>query len=106
MYHSSEIKYSKIEMNLRVQVEPWLLRKTATKRLPCVPVPFAGAVRTLPTHTISMQNPTQDPKTGEVIFIGSKTGTALLKFAKEHGWADFKTTCDFPQVVEIIPFSS
>jgi len=47
-----------------------------------------------------------DPETGEVIFIGSKTETALLKFAKELGWADFKTTRDSANVVQMIPFSS
>jgi len=47
-----------------------------------------------------------DPETGEVIFIGSKTETALLKFAKELGWADFQTTRDSAQVVQMIPFSS
>jgi Ca2+-transporting ATPase len=47
-----------------------------------------------------------DPETGEVIFIGSKAETALLKFTKELGWADFKTTRDSPQVVQMIPFSS
>jgi len=44
MYHSSKIKYSKIEMkNPQIQVL-WLLRKTAMKWLQCVPVPFVGAV--------------------------------------------------------------
>jgi len=47
-----------------------------------------------------------DPETGKVIFIGSKTETALLKFAKQLGWADFKTTHDSAQVMWMIPFSS
>jgi P-type Ca2+ transporter type 2C len=47
-----------------------------------------------------------DPETGEIIFIGSKTETALLKFAEELGWADFKTTRDSANVVQMIPFSS
>ena len=50
--------------NPRVQVKPRLFRKTAAKRLRCVPVPFAGAVltgtgavRTLPTRTVPVRNP-------------------------------------------------
>ena len=34
-----------------------------------------------------------DPETGEIIFIGSKMETVLLKFAKELGQANFKKTC-------------
>jgi Ca2+-transporting ATPase len=47
-----------------------------------------------------------DPETGEVVFVGSKTETALLKFAKELGWADYKKTRDAASVVQMIPFSS
>ncbi|ETW83522.1 calcium transporting ATPase [Heterobasidion irregulare TC 32-1] len=32
----------------------------------------------------------RDAATGELVFVGSKTKTALLKFAKELGWADYK----------------
>ncbi|KAJ6544760.1 calcium-transporting ATPase [Mycena vulgaris] len=46
------------------------------------------------------------PETGEPIFIGSKTETALLQFAQELKWPDFKTTRDAATVVQMIPFSS
>jgi Ca2+-transporting ATPase len=38
--------------------------------------------------------------------VGSKTETALLKFAKELGWADYKKTRDAAEVIQMIPFSS
>ena len=47
-----------------------------------------------------------DPESGEVVFVGSKTETALLTFAKELGWADFRKTRDHADVVQMIPFSS
>ena len=47
-----------------------------------------------------------DPETGRKVFIGSKTETALLKFAKENGWADYKQTRDSADIVQMIPFSS
>lgn len=47
-----------------------------------------------------------DPESGNRVFIGSKTETALLKFAKELGWADYKQTRDSAEVVQMIPFSS
>ncbi|KAJ7715037.1 hypothetical protein DFH07DRAFT_703735, partial [Mycena maculata] len=34
------------------------------------------------------------PETGELIFVGSNTETALLQFAQELKWPDFKTTRD------------
>lgn len=43
---------------------------------------------------------------GKPIFIGSKTETALLKFAAEMKWADFKETRDGAEVVQMVPFSS
>jgi len=47
-----------------------------------------------------------DPESGKVIFIGSKTETALLQFAQELGWKDFKQTRDAAQAIQMIPFSS
>ncbi|PPR03673.1 hypothetical protein CVT24_007794 [Panaeolus cyanescens] len=47
-----------------------------------------------------------DPETGKPIFIGSKTETALLEFAKELKWKNFKETRDAAKVVQMIPFSS
>ncbi|BEI91925.1 uncharacterized protein CcaverHIS019_0407450 [Cutaneotrichosporon cavernicola] len=39
-------------------------------------------------------------------FVGSKTETALLRFAQDLGWADYKDTRDHAGVVQMIPFSS
>ncbi|KAH9831589.1 calcium-translocating P-type ATPase [Rhodofomes roseus] len=47
-----------------------------------------------------------DPDTNELVFIGSKTEMALLKFAKELGWADYKKTREAADIVQMIPFSS
>ncbi|KAI0787507.1 calcium-translocating P-type ATPase [Fomes fomentarius] len=47
-----------------------------------------------------------EPETGNKVFVGSKTETALLKFAKEKRWADYKQTRDSAVVVQMIPFSS
>ena len=47
-----------------------------------------------------------DPESGAVVFIGSKTETALLKFAKQLGWANYKDIRDAANVVQMIPFSS
>ncbi|KAF9234118.1 Ca-transporting ATPase [Melanogaster broomeanus] len=48
----------------------------------------------------------EDPATKEVVFIGSKTETALLNFAKELQWAHYRSTRDTAEVVQMIPFSS
>ncbi|RPD74953.1 calcium-translocating P-type ATPase [Lentinus tigrinus ALCF2SS1-7] len=47
-----------------------------------------------------------DPESGKKVFVGSKTETALLQFAKENGWADYKQTRDSADIVQMIPFSS
>jgi len=43
---------------------------------------------------------------GKTDFVGSKTETALLRFAQELGWANWKTTRETAQIVMMIPFSS
>jgi Ca2+-transporting ATPase len=48
----------------------------------------------------------RDPETKELIFVGSKTETALLKFAKELGWPNWKIVRESAQIVQMIPFSS
>ncbi|KAJ7284885.1 calcium-transporting ATPase [Mycena rebaudengoi] len=48
----------------------------------------------------------KNPETGELIFIGSKTETALLQFAQDVKWADFRTTRDGATILQMIPFSS
>ncbi|KAH9054210.1 calcium-translocating P-type ATPase [Lactarius vividus] len=47
-----------------------------------------------------------DPESGLPVFIGSKTETALLGFAKELGWPNSKDTRDSANVIQMIPFSS
>ncbi|KAK7690441.1 hypothetical protein QCA50_005539 [Cerrena zonata] len=48
----------------------------------------------------------RDPDTEELVFVGSKTETALLKFAKESSWADYKATRELAEIKQMIPFSS
>ncbi|GLB40161.1 putative this magnesium-dependent enzyme catalyzes the hydrolysis of ATP coupled with the transport of calcium [Lyophyllum shimeji] len=48
----------------------------------------------------------RDPESGEMVFVGSKTETALLQFAKELGWRSFRETRDTADVKQMIPFSS
>ena len=43
---------------------------------------------------------------GQVGFVGSKTESALLSFAKNLGYNDYKATREGVEVVEVIPFSS
>lgn len=43
---------------------------------------------------------------GVVEFVGSKTETALLRFAKELGWQNYRQVREGAQVVQMIPFSS
>ncbi|KAJ7879120.1 hypothetical protein B0H13DRAFT_1722113 [Mycena leptocephala] len=50
--------------------------------------------------------PDKNPDTGELIFVGSKTETALLQFAQDLKWADYRTTRDSVTVLQMIPFSS
>jgi len=47
-----------------------------------------------------------DSETGTLQFVGSKTETALLTFAKELGWDDYKKTRESATVVQMVPFSS
>ncbi|KAI0368013.1 calcium-translocating P-type ATPase [Pilatotrama ljubarskyi] len=47
-----------------------------------------------------------EPETGKKVFVGSKTETALLNFAKENGWSDYKETRESADIVQMIPFSS
>ncbi|KAH9164446.1 Ca-transporting ATPase [Lactarius sanguifluus] len=47
-----------------------------------------------------------DPESGSPVFVGSKTETALLGFAKELGWPNYKDTRDSADIIQMIPFSS
>lgn len=49
-----------------------------------------------------------DKESNETVFVGSKTETALLKFAKQNEWRNFKEVRDAaePNIVQMVPFSS
>jgi len=47
-----------------------------------------------------------NPETGELEFVGSKTETALLRFAKDLKWAPYQQTRQAAEIVQMIPFSS
>jgi len=47
-----------------------------------------------------------DPETKELTFIGSKTETTLLQFAKDLGWENWKGTRNSGKITQTIPFSS
>ncbi|KAF9778977.1 Ca-transporting ATPase [Thelephora terrestris] len=47
-----------------------------------------------------------DPEAEEVVFVGSKTETALLQFAKDLGWDNWRHTRDSAEIFQMIPFSS
>ncbi|KAG8726916.1 hypothetical protein FRC11_014235, partial [Ceratobasidium sp. 423] len=48
----------------------------------------------------------KDPKTGQFEFVGSKTETALLRFAKDLKWAPYQHTRSSADIIQMIPFSS
>ena len=48
----------------------------------------------------------EDLDSGKMGFVGSKTETALLSFAKELQWADFREVRNSAEIVQMIPFSS
>jgi Ca2+-transporting ATPase len=60
----------------------------------------AIAVNSTAFEDIDPSDPTK------VVFVGSKTETALLNFAKELGWANYKETRDSLKPIQMIPFSS
>jgi len=47
-----------------------------------------------------------DPETKQLAFVGSKTETALLQFAKDLGWENWKETRESAKIIQMIPFSS
>ncbi|ETW83423.1 P-type ATPase [Heterobasidion irregulare TC 32-1] len=70
---------------------------------------FSPALKTLFNDAIAVNSTAfedRDAATSELVFVGSKTETALLKFAKELGWADYKQVRDSFEIVQMIPFSS
>ncbi|KAI0833641.1 calcium-translocating P-type ATPase [Trametes gibbosa] len=70
---------------------------------------LSPALRTLFNDAVAINSTAfedADQETGQLVFVGSKTETALLKFAKEIGWADYKETRESADIVQMIPFSS
>ena len=47
-----------------------------------------------------------DPAIKELVFVGSKTETALLQFSKDLSWENWKETRESCVVMQMIPFSS
>ena len=47
-----------------------------------------------------------DPESGAPVFIGSKTESALLAFAKDLGWPNCNDTRNPVEIIQMIPFSS
>ncbi|KAF8267736.1 hypothetical protein EI94DRAFT_1801308 [Lactarius quietus] len=47
-----------------------------------------------------------DTESGAPVFIGNKTESALLGFAKGLGWQNYKVTRDSADIIQIVPFSS
>lgn len=45
-------------------------------------------------------------ETGQLEFVGSKTETALLRFAKELGWRSYRETRENTETVQLLPFDS
>ncbi|KAH7342030.1 calcium-translocating P-type ATPase [Rhizoctonia solani] len=48
----------------------------------------------------------KNPETGELEFVGSKTETALLRFAKDLKWAPYQQARSNADIIQMIPFSS
>jgi len=47
-----------------------------------------------------------DPETKVPAFVGSQTEIALLQFAKDLGWENWKETRESAEIIQTIPFSS
>ena len=47
-----------------------------------------------------------NPESKQLAFVGSKTEAALLQFAEDLGWENWKETRESAQTVQMIPFSS
>lgn len=66
------------------------------------------ALRTLFNEAICINSTAFENKDehGDPAFVGSKTETALLRFAKDLGWAEYSGVRSSAEVVQMIPFSS
>jgi Ca2+-transporting ATPase len=66
------------------------------------------ALQSLFNDAISINSTAFEDKTpeGVIEFVGSKTETALLRFAKDLGWQGYREAREKAQVLQMIPFSS
>lgn len=65
------------------------------------------SLRNLLNDSISINSTAfEEIENGESSFVGSKTETALLAFAKAQEWQDYKATRSAADIVQMIPFSS
>ena len=70
---------------------------------------LSGPLKELMNHSIAINSTAfedRDPETQELVFVGSKTETALLKFAKQNGWQGYKHIRESSDIVQMVPFSS
>ncbi|TIB02081.1 hypothetical protein E3P94_01236 [Wallemia ichthyophaga] len=68
-----------------------------------------GPLRKLLFDSIAINSTAFEDKnkeTGEIEFVGSKTETALLRFAKERQWDDWRNARESAEIAQMIPFSS
>ncbi|KAG5642715.1 hypothetical protein DXG03_002291 [Asterophora parasitica] len=77
---------------------------------------LSRALQTLFNESIALNSTAfedLDPESGRPVLVGSKTETALLEFAREMGWRDFREVREGKtkegkgrEVVQMVPFSS
>ncbi|KAK4050298.1 plasma membrane calcium [Microbotryomycetes sp. JL201] len=70
---------------------------------------LSPALKELLNHSIAINSTAfegTDEHGAEGGFVGSKTETALMSFAKDQGWAHYKAIREGAKVVQMIPFSS
>ncbi|KAK4052003.1 plasma membrane calcium [Microbotryomycetes sp. JL221] len=70
---------------------------------------LSPALKTLLNHSIAINSTAfegTDEHGAEGGFVGSKTETALMSFAKDQGWAHYKAIREGAKIVQMIPFSS
>ncbi|TIB93928.1 calcium-translocating P-type ATPase [Wallemia mellicola] len=68
-----------------------------------------GPLRKLLFDSIAINSTAFEDKnkeTDQIEFVGSKTETALLRFAKEQDWDDWRSVRESAEIVQMIPFSS
>lgn len=98
-----------IEKAEKEQVEPRVGRLDFSTDMVDINDYLTPALRNLLNDSIAINSTAFEGTDGEGNeggFVGSKTETALLSFAKGRDWDNYKTTRDNAKVVQMIPFSS